>query len=525
MSFIALFVESSPTTFEGALSSTSIDSGRKSVRKLFQDRYSDSTKYEFIPRSSKSLPEIEEELVDDHPLTPTQNIDWSNTWVDMSEIRDLSAPIVLLTPSDTIQKQPKVSFRKSVIDKNAGNTPQMEDHTLKRRRSIDDEKEPKARTSLSFTETSISTKKFYSSTTDTIVEPKINRISNISPLANIRKHKSAPIKSNSSHHKTNQSTGRRNNASRNGINRGVYHKIHKAKPKPKKKLDIKTMSRSKLLETAMQIIDKSPLNAVLEQKQDADEQRKKHNRMQELLKTMQNPIQMARPLNIEAHQENEDLISGVPILETIMARSPLKSSENIKVRKFFKSKTEKKAKFQVLDGVSGVLDQGKISINKPKSKKRKLRSLFDDDFDYEEEQQEVSALLKTLDTSQNIGSTIERSQRNISPSVQISTLTSKFAQLNPVADESAMEVDVVQRNGDKQLFPVFCQEKVMVEGTSEPIPKRQKVNEWRPISDDQLQIDAGQKEFGIAECKTCGFNYTVSIIFHLFGLFVPKKLN
>lgn len=34
-------------------------------------------------------------------------------------------------------------------------------------------------------------------------------------------------------------------------------------------------------------------------------------------------------------------------------------------------------------------------------------------------------------------------------------------------------------------------------------------SKWKPIGDNQYQIDAGQKEFGLKQCGQCGMSYSV----------------
>jgi len=43
--------------------------------------------------------------------------------------------------------------------------------------------------------------------------------------------------------------------------------------------------------------------------------------------------------------------------------------------------------------------------------------------------------------------------------------------------------------------------------SEESIPARKK---FMGVGDNQLQIDAGQKKFGLVECKECGFQYNAS---------------
>uniref|UniRef100_A0A336KG68 CSON006352 protein n=1 Tax=Culicoides sonorensis TaxID=179676 RepID=A0A336KG68_CULSO len=504
--------DSTPTLFSGSLL------GKKSIRSI-QSRYSDSGKYELLPSSIKpTLSDLAEET--ETMITP-KKLQLTNSWIDVSQITDLSAPIILLTPGDTTTKEkiPKSSFRKSLIDNDINKTPHVEnDGNLKRQRSMEEEKDSKARTSL-FNE-SISTKSFYSHNTS--VETDKDESLNCSILEAIRKtSKIVPLKQIPRKQKRvkNRTTKRKD------INRGVFHKIHKptirSKVKKSNKANIAKMSKEQLLETAINIIENSPLNSYLNSSQEEEMLQDKRKRVQQLLKNINNPIELARPLNIELPHDNsinstysdlEECENGEPLLKSILNPSN-ETQTNKENRKFFKSKTDKKAKYEIMKGISAVLDQGKLTLettSKVKPKKRKLRSLFDDDLEFNEEHQEVNHILKNME--ETASPLKERPSNNdfnlMSPTTtQISRLASKFAAMKPVSSTNpAME----DNSSNLKLFPVFNKNENNKPATNvEPEPKRVKVNnEWRPIGENQLQIDAGQKAFGAIECKTCGFIYT-----------------
>lgn len=468
-----------------------------SHRRSFQSRFTNSGKYEFLSSSLKpTLSDLTEE--EQEMQTPTK-IRLTNTWIDMSQVTDLSAPIVLLTPNDTSTKEkvPKSSFRKSMIDKNGDTTPQVEDQTVKRHRSPEKtEKDPKARTSL-FNE-SIPTKSFYSHTASS--EDKTQADLNCSILGVIRKsinpiYKSMKVRK---HKRSNYRPARKSD-----INRGVFHKIHKQRPKKSAKVTSTKVKKERILEAAIEIIDKE----LDERSSDEENDFQNRHRVQNILRNMKNPIELARPLNIElANNINAGIVSdesenegSPPILQKILNSPDPSPVEENKSRKFFKAKTEKRAKYEIIKGVSAILDQGKLSLEKSeeKPKKRKLRSLFEDDTEFGQEQQEVDQILKNFDGKQQRNVLQEKNILTSPTTNQISSLATKFAALNSSDTET-------------RVFPVFQKGQTNAYVSTEPQPKRMKVSEWRPIGDNQLQIDAGQKAFGAIECKTCGFTYTVS---------------
>ncbi|XP_063695534.1 N-acetyltransferase ESCO2 [Culicoides brevitarsis] len=498
--------DSGPTSFKDVLNSS--NSSRK---KNYESRFSNSGKYEFVPASLK--PTLSDLTEESDVQTPKQ-LKLNNAWIDISHIEaDISAPILLMTPCGTSTKDkiPKSSFRKTIVDSDGDRTPIVEDQPAAKR-AAEEEKDPKARTSL-FSEGSIPTKNFYSGN-----ETKKDDSPNCSILAAIRQNSKIGSRLINNHKQKRHSYPLTIKKRRSSINRGVFHKIHKQRTRKPKVITRKSaakMTKDQLIEAAMNIIDNSPLNSYLNSSLEVTENDKRR-RVSELLKNMTNSIELARPLNIEVPQQNpfnddsdvENNENAENLNQNILDTTI--SNETLSNRKFFKSKTEKRAKYEIMKGHSAILDQsGKLSLAKSveKPKKRKLRSLFDDDFEFAEEQQEVNDILKSLEDPK-LGTPLKEGPVNVhqnsfmSPTTtQISSLASKFAALNPVSDQNSTEES-------QKLFPLFekSQQKVV---NLEPEPKRVKVtNEWRPIGDDQLQIDAGQKEFGAIECKTCGFIYT-----------------
>lgn len=76
---------------------------------------------------------------------------------------------------------------------------------------------------------------------------------------------------------------------------------------------------------------------------------------------------------------------------------------------------------------------------------------------------------------------------------------------------SASEINAVS-NEKREYHPIFYSDhrrattSIKRDLLSVPLPKTYK---WIPLSDKQLQIDAGQKEFGSKNCSECGMFYTM----------------
>lgn len=85
-----------------------------------------------------------------------------------------------------------------------------------------------------------------------------------------------------------------------------------------------------------------------------------------------------------------------------------------------------------------------------------------------------------------------------SPTSQINNLTSSLKIVN--ANEENQE----------KIFPIF-KKGFQAPLTDDTQTGKQVIkNKWKPCGIDQLQIDAGQKQFGAKECVECGFIYSVS---------------
>lgn len=83
--------------------------------------------------------------------------------------------------------------------------------------------------------------------------------------------------------------------------------------------------------------------------------------------------------------------------------------------------------------------------------------------------------------------------------------------------DCASEQTMVTAAADLSLFPIFRK------GFQEPQPIRDlythiadtttngmlALHKWKPIGNEQYQIDAGQKEFGMKQCAQCGMTYSV----------------
>lgn len=65
---------------------------------------------------------------------------------------------------------------------------------------------------------------------------------------------------------------------------------------------------------------------------------------------------------------------------------------------------------------------------------------------------------------------------------------------------------------DGSLFPVFRKTNQNTQPLQNTLPtllSNVNANKWKPIGNDQYQIDAGQKKFGMTQCAECGMNYSV----------------
>lgn len=62
------------------------------------------------------------------------------------------------------------------------------------------------------------------------------------------------------------------------------------------------------------------------------------------------------------------------------------------------------------------------------------------------------------------------------------------------------------------MFPVFRKSNQSIQTPRNTLPNfssNLNANKWKPIGNDQYQIDAGQKKFGMTQCAECGMNYSI----------------
>lgn len=65
------------------------------------------------------------------------------------------------------------------------------------------------------------------------------------------------------------------------------------------------------------------------------------------------------------------------------------------------------------------------------------------------------------------------------------------------------------------MFPIFRsnfkepQQKQDLSSHLSSVSSSMNSSKWKPIGDNQYQIDAGQKEFGLKQCGQCGMSYSV----------------
>lgn len=62
----------------------------------------------------------------------------------------------------------------------------------------------------------------------------------------------------------------------------------------------------------------------------------------------------------------------------------------------------------------------------------------------------------------------------------------------------------------EKLFPIFSKNFQAKDGNGPTFTALSKTSrDWQPIGDQQYQIDAGQKEFGLRTCPQCEMQYSV----------------
>ncbi|XP_055628317.1 N-acetyltransferase eco [Toxorhynchites rutilus septentrionalis] len=613
------------TSFRNILGNASPESDR-SLSPDFESRFSRSDMYEILPAShnKENLMTDEETRQSFTNGTPKAGTPVGNTLLDETNSNSLSqlmnSDLNIVDRKNHLLKTPgvsntngqkkelvislrKLSFPCTAITPNDDNSPANTSF------------ESKARTSLSFGDMRpISTKSFYSSSNRNNT-PKSTTPKKVSPLS-VPTLARMPVKrASSSNKKRRQSTKKHTSSIRLGnINRGVFHRIKK--PTKAKSL-VKKLSTSHILESTISILDKS-----MEKKNESRSMpatpeepllKQQLNRIRRILQGTRNPIEQARPLSLSkslvdlsntslyhddsSDGESDDGRDG-SLANDLLLNAESEASENDDAkseggaRKFFKSSSSKRIKreYKVVNNVCATVRKGgKIQLNQSKLKKRKYKSMFEEDFDFESEQLEVDDIISKLNQSNDGGGGIVQKidsqqssarecqpqpveiefidalrnevsndepipvQSNIifvdrlsplsdsqdnncmqevpagdvcspngeyhqSPMTQIRTMTSEMS-----ITKAVNVTDLLSKAGDEggKLFPIFYRDHQRAVANAETSQdtyvglfdsawrQQKRLQTWRPIGPSQMQIDAGQKQYGARQCPECDLVYSV----------------
>lgn len=376
------------------------------------------------------------------------------------------------------------------------------------------------------------------------------------------------------------------------INKGVGHKIFKPRPIVKKTQKSPTVKNIvKILKSGSNDIEKRAAEGISAQQ---------ILRIQNIMKNLKNPIEMARPLSVNFNEVKKAVPRQIVQEECEYQDPPGK-------KKLLKSKHNFNNKYRVTDKISATFCKGKISFIANKDDKEfKLH----DDFENKDEQIEIDGIINRLQDSQNkilpsnvdipipirsepneISSyenlipyktsdpiVIEQQQNmldflvcnnictddnikifitepenhkdeaskilndlivitesedtemyieescNVAESERIPQMLSPTRHLNNLTSSlqivgetnQSQEVLAIQNdeNQDK-IFPIF-KKGFTAPAEDSQLVKQTNKTKWKPSGSDQLQIDAGQKQFGAKECVECGFIYSVCIFYYFF---------
>uniref|UniRef100_A0A1Q3EYE8 Protein involved in establishing cohesion between sister chromatids during dna replication n=1 Tax=Culex tarsalis TaxID=7177 RepID=A0A1Q3EYE8_CULTA len=590
------------TTFRNILGNASPESDR-SLSPDYERRFCHSDRYEILPAThdKENSHLTDEDTRHSFPSgTPRMRTPAESALLDETNSNSLSLlmssdlnlvdkkNLVLKTPGLTSSgqnREPKLSFRKlSFPGANAASTPTDENAPP----NVSSGSERKARTSLSFGDIRpISTKSFYSSAIDVGTKPVPK------PVAPPPRSKARPARKRPS------AKNRGNSIRLGSLNRGVFHKIKKpTAAKPKTPAAVKKLSTSQILETTTSaLLNKSveakPVSKSTPSSPHDRQTQQQLARIKQIMRNSKNPIEQARPLSLSRSMSNlTDLIADERDESEHSAEPPEQEEdedddEDVKSegdgggggggRKFFKSSANRRIRreYKVTDKVSATVGKGgKISLNRStgkEQKKRKFKSMFEEEIDFASEQHEVDDLISKLTNHQQQSSAIEdespQSEPPLPPEPEPVTLTFEgllhaeisndepipvqsnvifVDRLSPLTTSSASESndEVPPLNGfhqspmaqirtmtsglaitngtdvSEKLFPIFHKDHhrtvAQAEASQQQIfgglfdrKRQRRLRTWRPIGHDQYQIDAGQKEYGAQQCAECGLVYTV----------------
>ncbi|GAB0090025.1 N-acetyltransferase eco [Sergentomyia squamirostris] len=298
------------------------------------------------------------------------------------------------------------------------------------------------------------------------------------------------------------------------INKGVGHKI----TKPSRKNILKMIKEEK------KVVEVKKSEITSDQIQ----------RISSILKNAPNPIEMARPLKLNDESSDEDVEEELTEGEAMI--------EDEAPKKFFKSGAKRTRNYQVINSISATVNRGNISLVSPKKKKKKVQ--FEDLQDsFRDERDEVNSIIKQLTVeeeeevdgiiAQIEGSTDNCFRKRIPYKATDPVLIERQKTIlellitNKMCNEKTFRIFISEpeshkeeaskildemvcvTSGDREeekLFPIF------EKNFNPDIPKDAKTTVkrlWKPLLTGQLQIDAGQKEYGAKYCPECEMVYSV----------------
>lgn len=348
------------------------------------------------------------------------------------------------------------------------------------------------------------------------------------------------------------------------INAGVRHGIRKPKHKSK-------LNKTQLLKAAIDLIENSPLNAYLENKENIitndDDNTKENtlskdqlNAMDSLLKNISTDAFKPQPLTVLTTQPPPIENNRTPSTKRSLSPEPHNDSSN---KKFFKN-SRTNATFTLQKNIKLSIDNDGMHLLENKQRKNKRNNnyyseiTFDtSDLIFDSEKlpdTNVGDILKSLEDDNVIESTtstekivltahssvsasdnsiqlheepttkkITPTEMLLSPTTLMCDMTSGLAINSPKNQQIQNDQDAIditkkcisfsEMTDEKQkLYPIFYANNN--NNASNTAPKESQTVQnlrkiWKPLSDDQMLIDAGQKKFGHTQCSECGLVYHI----------------
>lgn len=375
-------------------------------------------------------------------------------------------------------------------------------------------KAPKARTAL-FTENIFPAKSFYPKT-DIIKHEGSFRINSILKSKRSRKPDTVYL--------CNRNTKRKKKCF-GMINAGVRHGIRKPKRKP-------ALTKSQLLKAALNIVKNSPLNAILDHSDVSSTcsengvSLEQVQKMDFILKYVQHCTNSPTPIQ-EKRKEVED--EGYYSLKR--PRSPKPDSGANK--KFFKSShPNNKATVTISQNIKLRLEDGELHLIEQQQHKRQKNEKIafePKDFSFNEEvkmaEESFTDILKSLDGDASPSGRIinDINSKLLSPTSLMCDLTSGLVLDSPKAQINApmpsKQISTLKKrisfpdsmaSESAKLFPIFYgkhNDNVKPTRENKHVKNIRKI--WKPLSEDQTLIDAGQKRFGVTQCSECKCVYSL----------------